>query len=195
MSAPVVLRDVFRALRTELGEEDAGYTYDDGPGAISRLDVMVYAAASPADATIFATIGMSIEPMPPRDARPGGRAELRLHCRGPVSPADREQISLQLANLAGYPWTNGRPLGWGEIVTLGTPMPAFPACRRVFLAGPWMQGQPSAVDTQVGPVGVINVVPITEAERERALASHPQTFFSELLDSRDVLSAPPHLLV
>jgi hypothetical protein len=187
MSAPVVLRDVFRGLGTELGEEDAGYTYDDGPGPISRLDVMVYPATSPADATIFATIGMSIEPMPSRDAR----AELRLHCRGAVSPADRERISLHLANLAGYPWTTGRLLGWGEIVTLSTPMPTFPTCQRVFLAGPWMQGQPSAVDTEVGPVRVISVVPITEAERERALVSHPQAFFSDLLDARDVLSGPP----
>jgi len=155
---------------------------------------MVYAAATPADATIFATIGMSIEPMPIRDGRRSARAELRLHCRGLVSPADRELISLQLANLAGYPWTNGRPLDWGEIVTLGTPVPAFPSCQRVFLAGPWMQGQPSAVETEVGPVRVINVVPITEAERERALASRPQTFFGDLLDSRDVLSPPPRSL-
>ncbi len=114
---------------------------------------MVYAAPSPADATIFATIGMSIEPMPPRDGRSGGRAELRLHCRGLVSPADPPAD--------GSSW---RAPGW------------------------W--GQPSAVDTEVGPVGVINVVPITEAERERAVASHPQTFFSDLLDSRDVLSPP-----
>lgn len=186
MPAPAVLRDVFRALRAELGEEDTGYTYDGGPGPLSRVDVMVYAAADFAGRTTFATVGMAVEPMPAR----GGRAELRLFRRGPVDARDQEAISRQLANLVAYPWTTGRPLNWGEIVTMDQPMPTFPGCRRMFLAGPWIQGQLDHAVTAAGPVQIINVVPISEAERATALASDPVRFFGDLLDTRDVLAPP-----
>ncbi|NUK25596.1 hypothetical protein [Streptomyces lunaelactis] len=47
MPAPSILRDVFHALRAELGEEDTGITFDNGPLPLDRIDVMVYGARRP----------------------------------------------------------------------------------------------------------------------------------------------------
>src|SRR6266702_3705975 len=117
MSAPPVLVDVFRAWGAELGEEDTGIVFDGGPPPIERIDVLVYRATDPTGFTVFVTIGMSAAPMPSRpDRTGGGRAELRLHRRGPLSPDDEGEIAMRLANLASSPWTGGAPLGWGEVV-------------------------------------------------------------------------------
>nr|WP_083466975.1 suppressor of fused domain protein [Kibdelosporangium sp. MJ126-NF4]CEL20248.1 hypothetical protein [Kibdelosporangium sp. MJ126-NF4]CTQ97474.1 hypothetical protein [Kibdelosporangium sp. MJ126-NF4] len=179
MPAAAVLSDVYRSLQTELGEEVDGSTFENGPGPLARIDVMVHRTGP---LLVFATIGMSIEPMPTGD----NRAELRLHRRGPLNPDDHGRIAVQLANTAGYPWHYGRPLNWGEIVPLGGQMPTFGGCSALFLAGPWMQGQPGYLDTGAGPVQVINAVPITEAERAHARTMHPMRFFEGLLGARDV---------
>jgi hypothetical protein len=190
MPAPAILSDVFHALQREQGEEDAGITFDHGPPPVDRIDVMVYRAADPMAATLFATIGMSAPAMPPREGRPGGHAELRLFRRGIVQPGDEGLIAMKLANLATYPWTCGRPLGWGEVVSFTDDIPMFPGCRSVFLAGPWMAGQPAFIETRTERVRVVNIVPISEAERADALAAPPEAFFSDLLDSRDALTPP-----
>ncbi|MFG3254755.1 suppressor of fused domain protein [Streptomyces sp. NPDC048172] len=206
MPAPVILQDVFHALRGELGEEDTGVTFDNGPAPLDRIDVMIHRAAEPAGVTVFTTIGMSAHAMPPADGpdgpvgpvgpdgrsdgRPGGRAELRLHRRGVLDQASEGGIAMRLANLATYPWANGRPLGWGEVLSFQDDTPTFPACARAFLAGPWLQGQPSFLETREGPVRVLHVVPITEQERAAALATTPESFFGDLLERRDVLLHP-----
>ncbi|NUK03974.1 suppressor of fused domain protein [Streptomyces lunaelactis] len=92
--------------------------------------------------------------------------------------------------MATYPWTVGRPLGWGETVSFDDDVPTFPGCRSVFLAGPWEYGQAGSIDTTTEPVRVINVVPISDAERTRALSARPEAFFSELLDARGVFAPP-----
>ncbi|MGP3974900.1 suppressor of fused domain protein [Streptomyces sp. 8N114] len=201
MPAPPILRDVFHALRDEWGEERDGITFDHGPPPLERLDVMLYDPTGPDGATAFATIGMSAHAMPPRPeptgTRPepagafagpadGARAELRLFRRGPVAPADEQRLAVRLANLAAYPWTRGEPLGWGEIVSFPDEIPTFPGCRSVFLAGPWTAGQRATIETGTAPVRILNAVPISEAERQQALTARPETFFSNLLDTRDV---------
>ncbi|MGW7369355.1 suppressor of fused domain protein [Streptomyces sp. NPDC054841] len=190
MPAPAILSDVVHALRREQGEEDAGITFDHGPSPVDRIDVMVYRAPDPTAATLFATIGMSAQAMPPREGRPGGRAELRLLRRGIVQPDDEGLIAMKLANLAAYPWMCGRALGWGEVVSFPDDIPTFPGCRSVFLAGPWATGQLDFIETRAERVRVVNVVPISEAERADALAARPEAFFSDLLDSRDALTPP-----
>lgn len=65
-----------------------------------------------------------------------------LFRRGIVQPGDEGLIAMKLANLATYPGTCGRPLGWGELVSFTDDIPTFVGCRSVFLAGPWTAGQP-----------------------------------------------------
>ncbi|KJY41994.1 hypothetical protein VR41_09850 [Streptomyces sp. NRRL B-1568] len=191
MPAPAIARDVFRSLRDELGDEDSGLTFENGPGPLDRIDVMVYQAKEPSGVTVFATIGMSVESMPLRDGQgAGGRAELRLYRRGLVGVQEQGLIATRLANLAGYPWAVGRSLDWGEMVSFPDDVPTFPECRRAFTAGPWVQGQLGSVETSVENVRILNVIPITESERARALSLRPETFFSDLLDARDVFTPP-----
>jgi Suppressor of fused protein (SUFU) len=184
--APTVLSDVYRSLQAELGEEDAGYTFENGPCPLEHLDVMVHRETA-TDDLVFATIGMSVAAMPAWDSH---RAELRLYRRSPLAPREQELLAIPLANLAGCPWNVGQPLGWGEVVSSGEEIPAFGGCRSVFLAGPWRNGQPGHLETSAGAVRVINVVPITEAERAKARATQPTTFFNDLLDARDILQPP-----
>ncbi|MEU2719439.1 suppressor of fused domain protein [Streptomyces smyrnaeus] len=191
MSAPPILRDVFHALRDEWGDEHDGVTFEHGPPPVERLDVMLFRAADPGGVTAFATVGMSAHPMPPREGRAGGRAELRLFRRGILQRGDEQGLATRLANLAVYPWTQDRPLGWGELVGFGDELPAFPGCSSVLLAGAWAAGQTSTVETSVEPVRILNVVPVSEPERQHALTRRPEDFFSDLLNTRDIFAPPP----
>ncbi|WP_370130914.1 suppressor of fused domain protein [Streptacidiphilus sp. EB103A] len=95
-----------------------------------------------------------------------------------------------LANLTSYPWTVGRTFGWGELVLFSSDVPTFPGCRRAFLAGLWFRGQLGPIETSAGSVRILNVIPVSEAEREQVLVVRPELFFKDLLDRRDVLAPP-----
>ena len=190
MSAPPVLRDVFRTLMERRGDAAASLTFDDGPGPIARLDVFIYRPADPAGFTTFVTVGMATAPMPAADGAEGGRAELWLSRAGALSPEDEQQIAMQLANLAVYPWKTGRAVSWAQIVGFEHDFPTFPGCPAVFLAGPLLADTPDWFDTCEGRVRVITVVPITAQERAAAVTVPPMTFAGNLIESRDVFTAP-----
>jgi len=190
MSAPPVLRDVFRTLMERRGDASASITFDDGPGPIARLDVFVYRPADPAGLTTFVTVGMSTAPMPSPDGQEGGRAELWLSRAGALAEEDEQQIAMQLANLAVYPWKTGRAVSWAQIVGFEQDFPTFPGCPAVFLAGPLLADTPDWLDTCEGTVRVITVVPITEQERATAATMPPMTFAGHLLEARNVFTAP-----
>ena len=194
MSAPPVLRDVYRTLMERRGDAAASLTFDDGPGPIARLDVFVYRPADPTGFTTFVTLGMSTAPMPAPDGvqdGDGNRAELWLSRAGVLAPEDEQQIAMQLANLAVYPWKTGRAVSWAQIVGFEQDFPTFPGCRSVFLAGPLLADTPDWLDTCEGKVRVITVVPITEEERASATTMPPMTFAGKLIEARNVFTAPP----
>ncbi|MEY9932739.1 hypothetical protein ABH926_007390 [Catenulispora sp. GP43] len=190
MSAPPVLRDVFRTLMERRGDAAASITFDDGPGPVARLDVFIYRPADPAGLTTFVTVGMSTGPMPAADGTEGGRAELWLSRAGLLAPEDEHQIAMQLANLAVYPWKTGRAVSWAQIVGFEQDFPTFPGCQAVFLAGPLLADTPDWLDTCEGRVRVITVVPITQEERAAAATVPPMTFADSLIESRNVFTAP-----
>lgn len=165
-------------------------TFDDGPGPIARLDVFIYRSAEQAGFTTFATVGMATAPMPATDGEPGDRAELWLSRHGVLSEQDERQIAIQLANLAVYPWKTGSTVTWGQIVGFESDFPTFPGCPAVFLAGPLLRDTPDWLDTCEGKVRVITVVPITAEERAAAAAVPPKTFAANLIEARDVFTAP-----
>jgi hypothetical protein len=186
MPAPAVLRDVFNGIQDTWGQEDTGYLFENGPGPVSRLDVLVYRPAELPGATRFATVGMATAPQPD----PGGRVELQFACRGRLDERTENAIAQQLANIAVYPWTTGASVNWGHVVPLGRDFPTFPGCSSVFLAGPLVQGGWDYIRTSdAGAVRIINVVPITEAERARARQQPPLVFVSELMAAVDIYSA------
>ncbi|WP_433203968.1 suppressor of fused domain protein [Dactylosporangium sp. CS-047395] len=189
MAAPPVLRDVFNAYRHLHGEEHDGMVFSDEHGPLQRLDVLVYRPTPATDLTTFRTIGMAAAAMPsapgPGD---GGRAELQLRRRGQLTRADEGAIAVRLANLAVHPFATGTQLNWGHMIGLGEDFPAFPGCRAVFLAGPLSADGLDYVDTGEGPVRIINVVPITDAEREHGRTLPPVEFAQWLLDRTDVFA-------
>jgi len=190
MSAPPVLRDVYRTLMELRGDAAASITFEDGPGPIARLDVFIYRPAEPAGLTTFVTVGMATAPMPAPEGQEGGRAELWLSRSGALAPEDEQQIAMQLANLAVYPWKTGRSVTWAQIVGFEHDFPTFPGCAAVFLAGPLLKDTPDWLDTCEGRVQVITVVPITEQERATAATVPPMTFAGNLIGARDVFTAP-----
>ncbi|MEY9838925.1 hypothetical protein ABH941_004178 [Streptacidiphilus sp. EB103A] len=46
------------------------------------------------------------------------------------------------------------------------------------------------IETSAGSVRILNVIPVSEAEREQVLVVRPELFFKDLLDRRDVLAPP-----
>ena len=189
MSAPPVLRDVYRTLMERRGDAATSITFDDGPGPIARLDVFLYRPADPSGLTTFVTVGMATAPMP-AEGGAGGRAELWLSRAGALTEQDEHQIAMQLANLAVYPWKTGRAVSWAQIVGFGQDFPTFPGCSAAFLAGPLLTDTPDWLDTCEGRVRVITVVPITEQERAAAATMPPMTFAGNLTESRNVFTAP-----
>lgn len=172
------------------GDAAASITFDDGPGPIARLDVFIYRPVEPTGLTTFVTVGMSTAPMPSTDGEDGSRAELWLSRTGALAPEDEQQIAMQLANLAVYPWKTGRPVGWAQIVGFEEDFPTFPGCPAVFLAGPLLTDTPDWLDTCEGRVRVITVVPITQRERATAATMPPMTFAGNLIEARNVFTAP-----
>ncbi|WP_327002146.1 suppressor of fused domain protein [Dactylosporangium sp. NBC_01737] len=189
MAAAHVLRDVFNAYRAHHGEEDDGFTFEDEHGPISRLDVLVYRPTPTAALTSFATIGMAASEMP---AAPGpgggGRAELQLRRRGRLTRSDESAIALRMANLAIHPFLTGMQLNWGHMIGFDEDFPTFPGCRAVFLAGPLSAEGLDSVRTGAGAVRVINVVPITDAERQRGRTLPAVEFAQSLLEHVDVFA-------
>lgn len=181
MAAPSVLRDVFHALRSRMGEEDDGIVYE-RPG--ERVDVFVYRPKPSTPMTRFATIGMAARPQP----RSGARVELQLTRRGALSSDAERAITLQLANLASHPWAMNSDFDWGHVLGLNRPFPTFGASSAVFLAGPFTNDGWGWIDTGEGKVKIINVVPMTEGERERARSMNPIAFLQELMANVDIFA-------
>jgi hypothetical protein len=192
MPAPPVLRDVFNDYRARWGEEDDGFLFEDEHGPISRLEVLVYRPANATDVTAFATIGMAGQEM---SAAPGpgggGRAELHLRRRGELARIQERNIALRLANLAVHPFRTEAQLNWGHLIGFGEDFPTFPGCQAVFLSGPLSAGGLDYVRTSVDDVRIINVVPITEAERELGRTLPPVDFAHSLLEHVDVFAERP----
>lgn len=192
MAAPPLLRDIFNAYRARQGEEDDGFLFEDEHAPISRLEVLVYRPTPTADLTSFATIGMAVNEMPVTPGPGGGgRAELHFRRRGQLPRSGEHAIALRMANLAIHPFLTGTQLNWGHMIGFDEDFPTFPGCRSVFLAGPLSAESLDYVRTSAGAVRVINVVPITDGERERGRALPPVEFAQSLLEHVDILAERP----
>ncbi|MFK3979660.1 suppressor of fused domain protein [Micromonospora sp. NPDC050397] len=166
--------------------------FEDEQAPISRLDVLVYRPTSTPGMTSFATVGMAGQEMPVAPGPGGGgRAELHFRRRGSLARLDEHAIAVRLANLAIHPFVTGQQLNWGHMISFGDDFPTFPGCRTVFLTGPLSSAGLDYVHTSVGAVRVINVVPITNAERERGRTLPPVAFAQSLLAHADIFGERP----
>ena len=184
MGASPLLRDIFRARKERWGDDDDGFTFERPD---ERLDVFVYRSNDEIPMTTFATVGMAARTLPGTDER----AELHLARRGRVSPEEENAIAVQPANLASHPWENDTSFAWGHLVGLQREFPTFFGCHAVFLGGPFVEGGWDVIDTAEGSVRILNVVPITEAERIHARHMTPTAFLSALMAGTDIFIGRP----
>jgi hypothetical protein len=145
--------------------------------------------------TSFVTVGMSIELMPAGDA-PGDsrRAELRLARRGGLAGTEEAAVARQLANIAAHPWITGNRLDWGHTLGIDKDFPTFPGCRAVCLSGPATPDMLDCLHIGEESIRIINVVPLTDGERERAATMRPFDFITELMADVDIHSARPAMV-
>ncbi|GAA2895040.1 hypothetical protein Acy02nite_39800 [Actinoplanes cyaneus] len=187
MAAPAVLKDVFLAHQQHWGEEDGGYLFEDPAGPLPRIDVLVYRPSGRTGLTTFTTIGMAARPLPGG----GGLAELQFSRRGVLTERAENEIARQLANLAVHPFLAGAALDWGHLIGLGQDFPTFPGCHAVFLSGPLTENARDYLQTGEGPVRVLNVIPITDVERDLGRVLTPIEFVQALLSRVDILAERP----
>jgi hypothetical protein len=180
---------VFNAHRTAWGEEDHGILFESGPPPVDRLDILVYRPTDDTPMTSFTTIGMAAAPMPVGSAPGGGRrAELQFARRGRLSADDEHAVALQLANLAVHPFSAGNPLDWGHMIGLNRDFPTLPGCSAVMISGPLTTAGRDYIHTSEGSVRVLNVVPITETERELGRTLPPIEFVQRLIADTDIFA-------
>lgn len=149
--------------------------------------MLVYRPTARVGLTSFTTIGMAARPMPGG----AGRAELQFARRGSLTERAENEIARQLANLAVHPFRAGTPLDWGHMIGLGQDFPTFPGCRSVFLSGPLTETARDYVQTAEGPVRILNLIPITDPERDLARVIPPIEFVQALLQRADILAERP----
>jgi hypothetical protein len=187
-----IRRDVLVHMEQSWGVPDEGHVFTGGPGPLARLDVLVYRPPDPTGMTSFATVGMAVGTLPGDLAQGGGgRAELWCSRRGPLDAADEAAVATRLADLVLRPWATGEPVDWGHIVPLDHDFPTFPGCPAVFLSGPLTPGGSDYIETADGRVRIVHVVPITEAERERARDLPPLDTVTGLTGPADIFAPRP----
>ncbi|MFB7876831.1 suppressor of fused domain protein [Nocardia sp. NPDC056064] len=189
VGASPLLRAVFRDVQHLYGPEDEGFVFEDGPGPIGHIDVLVYRPTPRIPVTTFATVGMAAGEMP---ATPGpgagGRAELRFSWRGQPTPEWESAVAQLLANLAAYPWITDQQLGWGHMMTLEDDFPGFPDCRTVMFAGPLFPDAQDIFEADGTTVRILNIVPLTDTETARARTMPSGFFLTELMNEVDLFS-------
>ncbi len=121
------------------------------------------AAGSPA---VFATVGVSDH------AAPGEPSfELVWRLRTELDPDSSRAVQAFLASLAAYPFRRGRPFEPHDVVPAKVPL--FPSCAGAWLTdGLSLDGvpRPGRSFFHGGVVHVLDVTPITDAERQLRLA-------------------------
>ncbi|MFF2085348.1 suppressor of fused domain protein [Nocardia sp. NPDC058176] len=187
MGASPLLRAVFHDVRQLYGPADDGFVFEDGPGPLGHIDVLVYRPTDRIPVTTFATVGMAAGEMPATTA-PGGRAELRFSWRGHLEPERESAVARLLANLAAYPWITDQQLGWGHMMTLEEDFPGFPDCRTVMFAGPLFPEAQDIFEAEGTTIRILNIVPLTTPETARARTMPSGFFLTELMDQVDLFS-------
>ena len=120
----------------------------------------------PGEPAIVATVGVS-----DHDPPEGGPAfELVWHIRAELDADSSRAVQAFVASLAAYPFRHQRPFEKNAVVPVRVPL--FPGCSAAWLTdGLSVQGQPRLARSffHGGWVRVLDVTPITDAERELRL--------------------------
>src|SRR5215831_14185895 len=165
MPAAPVLQQIYRAHIEHFGEPDCSLVFDDGKqidGFPSRVDVFIWNPDDESDMTTFATIGMASLPLP----KASHRAELHFAIRKSLDQKEIHGVSYFLANLAMYPFQIGEPLDWWHTLSNPGEIPLFLTAKCVLLHPRFVKEGWDSITTDEGDVHILNVVPITQSEKD-----------------------------
>jgi len=164
MSASQILTEVYQAHVEHFGEPDESWVFDDGKerGAYpDRVEVMLWRPTFDCDIATFATIGMADRPM----IGATHRAELHFALRASLERHDELTVARFLANLAMYPFQIGSFLDWWHTISEPGAIPFYSRARCILLHPEFVRDGWSRIETTECEVRILNVVPITEAEK------------------------------
>lgn len=168
MSAPQIVREVYEAHIAHFGEPDTSIRFDsrdmthDVSGYPDPIDVFIWDADDECDITTFSTIGMAALPLP----KARHRAELHFAIRRALTETEKHRCARFLANLAMYSFQIGEPIDWLHRMTNPGQIPFFEAAQCVFFHARFVEEGWDCIATAECDVHLLNVVPITHAERQ-----------------------------
>ena len=165
MAPSRILRDVYEEHIGNYGEPDESFVYEKAapaPGFPGRIDVFVWNSDPECDVATFSTIGMSDKSM----TGASHRAELHFAIRKCFSKAEMGPVTLFMANLAMHPFHTNSYFDWYHTIAEPGPIPQFKEAQCVWLHPPFVEDGWAEIRSQSTEIRILNIVPITEAERE-----------------------------
>jgi hypothetical protein len=181
---PEVTKTVYGDFIERFGEPDLALMYDESSAKAARplhlesVMVMAWRPTGDLDMTTFATVGMSARDVPGANHR----LELVFSIAARLDEATERRATRFLANMAQYPWDHERALDWWHILRNPGPIPGFPGCSAILFHPKFVESGCDHVHFGEMAVHLLNVVPITELERQRAVEDHPQRLMEKLRD-------------
>jgi hypothetical protein len=182
LSAPPILREVYREYMKRFGEPATSIVFDQTnrnrstalddliqPGGIpDRIEVFIWEPDHEHDVTMFLTIGMAVFPLP----KVTHRAELHFAVRKPLTHEEQHAVSCFLANLAVYPFHHGEPLDWWHTMSNPGEIPLYSTAKCLLLGRYTKKGWDNKngwwdlLTTDEGDIRILTVVPITQQEKD-----------------------------
>ena len=183
MPAPPIVQAVYNEHLYHYGEPAHCISYRDEPvpgGYPPRMDLLIWDPDDTCPMTTLSTIGMSAVPM----TGVAHRAELHFSLRLRLTEEERHTAARFLANLAMYPFQTGEPLDWWHNIANPGRVPFFQTATCVFLHPAFVKDGWSSMTAEGCEVHILNVIPITPAERELRRI----TAIIEALDGVDIFT-------
>ncbi|MES2697682.1 MAG: suppressor of fused domain protein [Verrucomicrobiota bacterium] len=183
MSVSQIAKEVYHAHVDHFGEPADSWKFDDGKRSDvfpDRIDVMFWPTDADCGISTFATVGMSDRPM----VGANYRVELHFSLRLSLQRAAAAPVARFLANLAMYPFQIGAALDWWHTISQPGPIPFFREASCVLLHPHFVPNGWDAISTKSGDVRILNVVPITPAEKALKMKSR----IADALSGIDVFS-------
>jgi hypothetical protein len=181
---PEVTKAVYGDFIERFGEPDLALMYDEHsakaatPLHLENVMVMAWRPTDDLEMTTFATVGMSARDVPGASHR----LELVFSIGVRLDEDTESRATRFLANMAQYPWDHERALDWWHILRNPGPIPGFPGCSAILFHPKFVESGCDHVHFGETTVHLLNVVPITELERQRAVKDHPQRLMQALRD-------------
>jgi len=180
-----LVRAVFEEHIKHYGDPDLQFQFNRGNSQFfNRLDIFLWKPTDRIPMTTFSTMGMADVPMEGLTFR----CEIHWTIRGKLSEVENSEAAAFLANLADYPFKKNTGLDhWHIIQNLA--IPKFHKCSNVLFHPRFTNEGWDKIAWNSNEIKILNMVPITNEERQMALRSGINSMLDHLYESRsDIFS-------